>query len=229
MFFAVLWGNLVVADRLKPVLRVKSAEDDLVERYHAAVGSHAGKLRFAVAAVFGLISGANTSSQWENWMLFRSGGDFGWTDPLFGRDAGFYVFRLPFWSFVVDWFFATAVLTVIVLLVAHYLNGGIRAATASSEEERVSKGVKIHLSVLLAVLAVLRAVAYWLDRFHLLTSDRGAYDGALTTDVNIQLPALNLLTMISLFCAALFIANVRRTGWGSVSYTHLTLPTIYSV
>ena len=114
VFFAVLWGNLVVADRLKPVLRVKSAEDDLVERYHAAVGSHAGKLRFAVAAVFGLISGANTSSQWENWMLFRSGGDFGWTDPLFGRDAGFYVFRLPFWSFVVDWFFATAVLTVIV-------------------------------------------------------------------------------------------------------------------
>lgn len=211
LFFAVLWGNLVLADRLKPILRARSAEDDLVERYHAVVGGNAGKLRFGVAAVFGLVSGANTSSQWKNWLLFRSGGDFDWADPLFGRDAGFYVFRLPFWSFVVDWLFATSVLTVIVVIFAHYLNGGIRA---SATEERVSSSVKMHLSILLAVLAVLRAVGYWLDRFHLLTSQRGAYDGALTTDVNIQKPALNLLVLISLFCAALFVANIRRSGWG---------------
>lgn len=211
ILFAVLWGNLILADRLKPVLRTRSAEDDLVERYNDLVGDHAGKLRLGIAAVFGLVSGANTSSQWKNWLLFRSGGSFDWSDPLFGRDAGFYVFRLPFWSFVVDWLFATSVLTVIVMVFAHYLNGGIRA---SSPDEKVSSGVKMHLSILLAVLAVLRAVGYWLDRFHLLTSQRGAYDGALTTDVNIQLPALNLLTLISLFCAALFVANIRRTGWG---------------
>ncbi len=211
IFFAILWSNLYLADRLKPESRPESAEEDLVERYHAVVGAQAGKVRFGIAALFGLIAGANTSSQWETWLLFRNGRDFGRTDALFDRDVGFYVFQLPFWTFVVDWFFAALVLTLIVVLVAHYLNGGIRA---SVPQDRVSSGVKLHLSVLLAVLALLRAAAYWLDRFHLVTSSTGAYDGALATDVNIKLPALNLLALISLFCAALFVANIRRPGWG---------------
>ncbi|MEM9651629.1 MAG: UPF0182 family protein, partial [Actinomycetota bacterium] len=212
IFFAILWGNLYFADRLKPETRPDSPEEDLVERYHAVVGNQAGKVRFAVAALFGLIAGANTSSQWQSWLLFRNGGDFGQTDAQFGRDVGFYVFRLPFLSFVVDWFFAALVLTLIVVIVAHYLNGGIRAAVP--QEQRVSSGVKFHLSILLACLALLRAMAYWFDRFHLVTSTRGVYDGALATDVNIQLPALELLVLISLFCAALFVANIRRPGWG---------------
>ncbi|MEM9564199.1 MAG: UPF0182 family protein, partial [Actinomycetota bacterium] len=212
LFFSLLWGNLFLADRIKPEFRPDSPEEDLVERYHAVVGNHAGKVRFGVAALFGLIAGANTSAQWQTWLLFRNGGDFGMTDPQFGRDVGFYVFRLPFWTFVVDWFFAALVLTLIVVAVAHYLNGGIRAAAASSE--RVTPAAKFHISILLAVLAVLRAAAYYIDRFHLVTSTRGAYDGALATDVNIQLPALELLALISLFCAALFVANVRRAGWG---------------
>ncbi len=211
IFFTVLWGNLYIADRIQPETRPDTPEEDLVERYHAVVGVHAGKVRIAIAALFGLIAGVNTSSEWETWLLFRSGADFGRTDPLFARDVGFYVFRLPFWTFVVDWFFAALVLTLIVVLVAHYLNGGIRASVS---QERVSSAVKIHLSVLLAVLAVLRSAAYWLDRFHLLTSSRGRFDGALATDVNIQLPAFNLLALISLFCAALFVANIRRPGWG---------------
>ena len=211
IFFALLWGNLYLADRLKPDVRPESPEEDLVERYHAVVGSQAGKVRFGIAALFGLIAGANTSSQWQTWLLFRNGGDFDRTDPLFGQDAGFYVFQLPFWTFLVDWFFASLILTLIVVVVAHYLNGGIRAAAT---EERVSKGVKFHVSVLLAALALLRAAGYWLDRFHLLTSTRGSYDGALATDVNVQWPALNLLALISLFCAVLFIGNIRRPGWG---------------
>ena len=212
LFFLILWGNLYVADRLKPEVRPQSAEEDLVERYHAVVGSQAGKVRFGIAALFGLIAGANTSSQWETWLLFRSGGEFGRVDPQFGRDFGFYVFRLPFWSFLVDWFFAALILTLIVVVVAHYLNGSIRASVP--QEQRVSSGVKFHISMLLAVLALIRAAAYWLDRYHLVTSTRGAYDGALATDVNIQLPALKLLTLIALFGAALFVANVRRPGWG---------------
>lgn len=211
VFFAILWGNLYLADRLKPDTRIESAEEELVERYNAVVGAQAGKVRFGVAALFGLIAGANTASQWETWLLFRNGEDFGRTDPLFGRDVGFYVFDLPFWTFLVDWFFAALVLTMIVVVVAHYLNGGIRASVPT---DRVSPAVKIHLSILLAGLALFRSLAYWLDQFHLVTSTRGAYDGALATDVNIQLPALNLLTLISLFCAALFLANIRRPGWG---------------
>ncbi|MCP4228007.1 MAG: UPF0182 family protein, partial [Actinomycetia bacterium] len=211
IFFFLLWGNLILADRLAPDFRPASPEEDLIERYHQLIGSRAGRLRVVVAAIFALIAGANTASRWQDWLLFANGGSFGRADPLFGRDVGFYVFQLPFLSFVVDWLFAAMILTLIIVAVAHYLNGGIRA---SAPAERVTPGVKLHLSILLAALAVVRAAGYWLDRFGLLNSDRGVFDGALATDVNVQLPAFNLLTLISLFGAALFVANVRRQGWG---------------
>ena len=211
IFFLILWGSLLLADRLAPDIRPASPEEDLIERYHQIVGNRAGKLRFGLAAVFALIAGANTASQWQEWMLFRNGGSFDWQDPLHGQDAGFYVFTLPFLNFVVDWLFAALVLTLIVVAVAHYLNGGIRAAAPI---ERVSSGVKLHLSILLAALAVVRAAGYYLDRFTLVNSTRSVYDGALATDVNIQLPAYSLLALISLFGAALFIANIRRQGLG---------------
>ncbi len=93
---------------------------------------------------------------------------------------------------------------------AHYLNGGIRAVAV----ERISDRVKLHLSALLAVLALLRAVSYYLDRFELVNSRRGLFDGALATDVEVQIPALWLLVLVSVTCAGLFLANLRRRGWG---------------
>jgi uncharacterized membrane protein (UPF0182 family) len=73
--------------------------------------------------------------------------------------------------------------------------------------------VKAHLSVLLGVLALLKAVDYWLQRFELTTSDTGVADGAFFTDVEARLPAMQLLMLISLFAAALLLYNIRRRGW----------------
>ncbi len=211
VFFALLWTNLYVADRMAPPLRLEGPEDDLIERYHQLVGPHAGKLRIGIALFFAGFAGLQTGQQWETWVLFRNGGDVGFDDPVFGRDAGFYMFRLPFWTFLIDWFFAALVFCLILVTIAHYLNGGIRAATAG---QRMTPGVKLHLSVLLATLAVLRAGAYWFDRFELLTGTRSLYTGAFATDVEIQLPALNLLILVSLFGAGLIIYNIRRKGFG---------------
>ncbi len=211
LFFLLFWGNLVLADRLKPAERPASAEEELVERYHALVEGQAGKVRLGLGVLFALIAGANTSAQWRTWVLFRNGEDFGRVDPLYGRDAGFYVFRLPMWTFIVDWFFAALILTLIVVLIAHYLNGGIRP---SLSDNRVGRGVKIHVSVLLAALAGLRAVAYWFDRYELVTNKAGEYHGALATDVIIRQPALSLLALISIFCGVLIVYNIWRPGWG---------------
>ncbi|MEZ5225538.1 MAG: UPF0182 family protein [Acidimicrobiales bacterium] len=210
-FFGLLWVNLYLADRMAPPLRLGGPEEELIERYHQLVGPHAGKLRIAIAAFFAGFAGLQTGRQWETWVLFRNGGDFGFKDPLFDKDAGFYVFRLPFWTFLIDWFFAALVFTLILTTIAHYMNGGIRAASVNN---RVSPNVKMHLSILLAILAALRAGAYWFDRFELVTGTRGFYTGALATDVEIQLPALNLLTLVSLSLGALIIYNIRRKGFG---------------
>ena len=63
-------------------------------------------MRIAVALLLGFIAGVPASSQWQDWLLFNNAVRFGVQDPQFGHDVGFYVFRLPFLTFVVDWLFA---------------------------------------------------------------------------------------------------------------------------
>lgn len=225
-FFVLLWGNLLLADRISraagtiggngagPTLP-PPGEEDLVVRYQRLIRGRAGRIRVILCAVLALVAGGNTASQWQEWLLFRNAVGFQKQDALFNRDIGFYLFRLPFLTFVLDWLFAALILTLVVVTVAHYLNGGIRPSGPTGRVgSGVGAGVKAHLSALLAALAVVRAVGYWFDRFQLVNSTRGAYDGALATAVNIQWPAYNLLVLVSLFVAALFLANLRRQGWG---------------
>ncbi|MEO6120587.1 MAG: UPF0182 family protein [Acidimicrobiales bacterium] len=211
VFFVLLLVNLMIADRLAPRFRAFGPEDDLVQRYRQVVGNRAGLFRAAVAALFALMVGTGASSQWNSWLLFRNSVDFGGAgDPQFGRDIGFYVFRLPFLSFVVSWLFVAGVTIAVLTLVAHYLNGGIRIQTPG---QRVTAQVKAHVSVLLGFLAIVKAAGYYLQRFELNFSTRGVVDGATFTDVKAQLPALELLIWISLAAAVLLLANIRRRGW----------------
>lgn len=209
-FFALLWVNLFIADRLGPRFRPAGPEEEIIERYHELIGNRTGLVRLAVSLLFGLIAGAGVSGKWQDWLLFQHAQSFGVNDPQFGKDIGFYVFRLPFLTFVVDWLFASLVIILIITAAAHYVNGGIRAQGVA---QRVTPQVKAHISVLLGVLAIVKAVGYYLARYELNFSSRGAVDGATYTDVKAQLPALNLLIFISLVAVALFIVNIWRRGW----------------
>jgi uncharacterized membrane protein (UPF0182 family) len=211
LFFVGMWASLAIADRIAPKFRPVGPEDELVQRYREAVGPHALAVRTGLAALFALIFGVGVSAQWQNWILFRNNVSFGVDDAQFGRDLGFFIFRLPFLSFVVDWLFVSVLIITFVTIVFHYLNGGIRLPQTSLE--RVTPAVKAHVSVLLAVLALLKAVAYYLQRFELSVSTRGVVDGPGYTDVNAQLPAVNLLIFISVVACLLLIGNIFIRGW----------------
>ncbi|HEX4906018.1 MAG TPA: UPF0182 family protein [Acidimicrobiales bacterium] len=209
-FFVLLWLNLLIADRLAPRFRPAGPEEEVIERYHELIGNRTGLVRLAIALVFGFIAGVGQAGQWHDWILFRNGQDFGTVDEQFKMDVGFYVFKLPFLTSVVGWLFASLIIILLVTAVAHYVNGGIRVQGAA---QRVTPQVKAHLSVLLGMLAAVRAVSYYLQRYELNFSTRGAVDGATYTDVKAQLPALNLLIFISGVAVVLFIVNIWRRGW----------------
>jgi len=210
IFFVLCFVNLTVADRTAPKFRPAGPEDEMLARYHDLVDRRAWIVRASVALVFGLITGAGVSSEWNKWILFTHSQSFGVNDATFNTDVGFYVFRLPFYQAVTQWLFAALIIILIITLVADYLNGGIRLQTPM---QRVTPQVKAHLSVLLAVLALVKAVDYWLARYQLTFSTRGTVNGATYTAVHAELPALNLLIFIALLSAGLFVYNIWRRGW----------------
>ncbi|CAN5903444.1 UPF0182 family protein [soil metagenome] len=209
-FFVLCWGNLAIAERLAPPFRPSSGEDDPIERYHQFVGRRAGVVRLVLAAFLAVVVGLSLGSSWNQWILFTNRVDFGERDATFNTDIGFYVFQLPFLAAAAAWLFSALILVLIVTLMAHLLNGGIRF---HSNLDRVTPQVKAHVSVLLGALTLVQAGRYWLDRYQLTFSTRGTVDGATYTDVNVQLRVIYLLIAISLFAFALFIANIWRRGW----------------
>src|SRR3954452_16985046 len=210
VFFVALYVDLVIADRLAPLARSAGPEDEIIERYRNVVVPYAGRIRLVVAAFFSIVMASGVASEWRDWVLFKNASTFGIKDPQFHRDIGFYVFRLPFLEFIAGWTFAALLVILIVTAVFHYLNGGIRLQTPF---QRVTPQVKVHISVLLALMALTKTVQYYLARFGLTLSHRGVVDGATYTDVKAQLPALNLLMLISIAAAILFILNIWRKGW----------------
>src|SRR6266550_1780460 len=211
VFFLLILGNLIIADRLAPRFRPAGPEEELVERYRQFIGPYAGRVRVAVAAFLAVVAASGLTSQWNAWILFRHRVPFGGKgDPQFGADIGFYVFTLPFLRFIFEWTFAALVIVLLVTAVAHYLNGGIRV---QGPLQRVTPQVKAHLSVILGAMALLKAFGYWLQRFELNFSSRGAVQGASYTDVKAELPALNMLIVISVAAALLFFVNRWLKGW----------------
>ncbi|MGH9025941.1 MAG: UPF0182 family protein [Acidimicrobiia bacterium] len=231
VFFVIMFGNLFIADRIAPHHRAGGSEDEFIERYQRSVAPYSGRIRIGVSLFFALIAGVGVSSQWRQWILFRNRVDFGIEDPQFGLDIGFYVFQLPFLQFIANWLFAGLVIVLIVTAIAHYLNGGIRLQRPF---QRVTPQVKAHLSVILGMMALVKTAQYVLARYELNFSHRGVVDGAGYTDVEAQLPALNLLIFISVTAAILFLINIRLRGWvlpviavGLWGFVSLVVGTIY--
>jgi hypothetical protein len=210
VFFALCWGNLLIAERLAPVFRPSSGDDDMIERYHELIGRRAWMVRFGVALFMALIIGVSLGSSWNEWILFTNRVNFGQHDATFNTDIGFYVFQLPFLLSAASWLFSSLVVVFIITVLAHVVNGGIRFHT---QLDRVTPQVKAHLSVLMGLLALVQVGRYWLSRYELTFSTRGTVDGATYTDVNVELRAIYLLMLIALFAFGLFIANIWRRGW----------------
>ncbi|MFI7434760.1 UPF0182 family membrane protein [Micromonospora haikouensis] len=216
----VVGGNLWLAHRLRPKLRPHSLEQATLERYRMVLGPRLGLWISLVALVVGLFAGLSAQSRWNQWLLFRNGGDFGVKDPEFGVDVGFYVFQLPFWRYALGVGFTAVVLALLGALAVHYIFGGVRLQGVG---DRMTNAARAHLSTLVAVFVLLKAVAYVLDRRSMLLEyNEGAkLYGAGYADINALLPAKEILAYISVVVAIAIIvfsnAVMRNLVWPGIS------------
>ncbi|MEV0000764.1 UPF0182 family protein [Micromonospora sp. NPDC050980] len=216
----IVGGNLWLAYRLRPRMRPHSAEQATLERYRMLLSPRLGTWIALVSAVVGLFAGLSAQTRWAQWLLFRNGGNFGVKDPEFGVDVGFYVFQLPFWRYVLGVGFTAVVLALLGALAVHYIFGGVRLQGVG---DRMTNAARAHLSTLVAVFVLLKAVAYVLDRrAMLLEYNEGAkLYGAGYADVNALLPAKEILAWISVLVALAIIvfsnAVMRNLVWPGIS------------
>ena len=206
----LVWSSLHFAHRARPIYPPTTPQQDALDRYREALEPIRRLATLAIPLVVGLVTGFTAAAQWETFLLWRNAQPFGITDPQFGMDIGFFVFTLPWLTFVVGFLTMAVILGTVAAAFTHYVYGGLQLANRGRDTTRFAL---LHLSILLAIVVVLRAASYWLERYTLSLSTSSLMTGIQYTDANAVLPTKAILAVASIMCAAMFLSVIWTRSW----------------
>jgi uncharacterized protein len=166
---------------------------------HTILEIYKGKAVFWLWAVLilflGIFRGSNAVNQWNNFLQFIHASSFGIQEPIFGKDAGFYVFKLSVYQFVTGWYLFMVGLTFIAVLFSYYLDNAI---STNGRKFQISRQVRKHLISLSGFFVLGISALYFLKLFNILYSSHGATYGPSYMDVHAQIPAYWVLSILSI-------------------------------
>ena len=213
VFFVLLYLNVYLARKIPPSQKISvegSPLESFIRKAKDAWGKfiRIGTFVFCILAAF--FAGLGWGGKWEIVLKFLNHTSFGTKDPLFNKDIGFYAFSYPFQRAIVDWLTASLIFIIFVTAAVYLFTGGIRLKRGP---DMLAPHVKAHLSVLLALIFLVKAWSYRLNMYEVLFSKRGVVYGAGYTAVHAQLPALWIMFVLALLAAVILLINIRYRGW----------------
>ncbi|MET0721712.1 MAG: UPF0182 family protein, partial [Tardiphaga sp.] len=162
-----------------------------------------------IAGAAGLLALLVAAAEVGNWgaiLQFFYHIPYGADDPLFNKDISFYLFVLPAYILFKNWMLLTLVLSALFAAAIYWVHGDIEY---DIHHRSMSPTAIAHGSALLALLFVVKAWSYALDRYLLLYGDNGVVGGASYTDVHVGLPGLWRMIGLSIIAAFAALANLR--------------------
>ena len=206
----VVASSMLIGYRTRPVYPPVSAEQQNLDHYRELLEPLRRLATIAAPAVLGVFAGSAAASQWQTFLLWTNRVPFGTRDAQFNLDIGFFVFTLPWLRFIVGFLTMALVLGALAAALTHYVYGGLQLQTKG---ERTTTAARVHLSLLLAALVLVRAGGWWLDRYSLTTKDSRLITGLTYTDQTAVLPTKAILAVAGVMCALLFVATIWTHSW----------------
>lgn len=166
------------------------------------------RLTVPIALVVGLLFGLGVMPAWETVLTAIHRTPFEATDPIFGRDIGYYVFLLPGLSALLAMASSLTFICVGLLVGAYWSRGDIRLGV---RRLTVEPSAGMHLAGAAAFLFVLWALQLWfVDAPNLVYSRTGPMVGAGFTDLNAALPAIRVAAAVALVGAGLLLFGASK-------------------
>lgn len=170
---------------------------------------HFPRVVSVAALVLAFLVAWRETDSWALLLRYLEQAPAGTTDPLFGRDIGFYLFSLPAFVAIKNWLMLTLFFSAVLAALIYFVRGDI---VHSAARRAIAPRAIAHLSGLAGCFFLVKAFSYALDRYLLLYGDNGVVVGASYTDAHVVLPVLWLLIGLALVAAVLAFANIRVRG-----------------
>jgi hypothetical protein len=176
--------------------------------------------------VFGFLFSSISSESWKMVLKFLNKTEFNTVDPIFNNDISFYVFSLPFYSFLREMGMVVIVISLILVGAIYIIFTGIHSFSEISG--KLSSRAKKHMSILVFVFLLFKAWDYRLQMYNILFSADGVVFGAGYTDVNANLLGYRVLFVTVIFVAlavlySLFKNNYKPLVWGIGAWVLLSI------
>lgn len=172
----------------------------------------------ALILFFAIIMGLSASGSWETFLKFFHASKFGLADPIFHKDVGFYIFRLPLFQFLQGWYLFMIILLLGMVGLSYYLDQSI---TLKDNKVAIDPKAKYHLSILTGLFLLGIVFVYILKLYEILYSSRGVSYGASYADVHAQIPAYWVLLILTAVVSILFLVSPVIKKWKFIGYAAL--------
>ncbi len=187
-------------DQLKQTLDQSQQTDSFSKK---AYGLMLTLVTFGLSILFGLAA----KSWWEDLYLYLNQQPYGMADPVFGQDVSFYLFSLPLFNHIQNWFVS---LFVVSLIMVGWIYFSRNILLVIFSKNREFSGIKRHLISLLAITFILFSAGTWLGIYDVVYSSQGVVFGAAYTDVTIILPVKKLISILFVIEAVLVLFLISR-------------------
>ncbi len=166
------------------------------------------RIAVPAAMVVAFVAAVAAASSWMTLLQFLHATPFGVTDPVFGRDIGYYTFALPGWSILLRLLSSITVFSALLAGFLYLVQGEIRPP---APRLHLSHRAGMHLGILVAVFLAIAALHIWLVGIpELLYSSTGPLTGASYTDIHARRPGLQISAIAALLGAAAILIGLRR-------------------
>jgi len=174
-----------------------------------AISRQSVRLLLPISLLIAFIVAAEAPGHWlDFWCAWRAT-PAGNADPLLGKDAAFYLFNVPFLTWLVRILLIVLLTTLILTCLAYLAVAGVSLRTRQPVLLPRARG---HLTVLAAPLLLILAAKYRLEAYGLLFTRGNVFWGPGYTEARVILPALNVGTALSLLAFLLALMSVRGRG-----------------
>jgi len=161
---------------------------------------------WVLAAAIALLSAISMAQEWPQFALYLHSQATQVSDPIFGRDVSFYLFRLPVLELVVGWLQTISVVMLIAIGAASgyvwYFERMQGTLTPSTRRRATSA-----ISLAVAFFGLTLAASTYLDRFDLLHGQHELFTGIDYTDANVRLMAMNIVIVLLLASSVVVAIN----------------------
>jgi uncharacterized membrane protein (UPF0182 family) len=172
--------------------------------------AHATQVWTLVLLFLSGIMGLSASDSWMTFLQYLHRSQFAIADPIFSKDAGFYVFTLPLYSFLQKWCLSALFLVFIAVGLSYYLD---HAVAIQENSLYVYPRVKSHLGMLGGLFFLDLAWAYRLKLYGLMYSSSGVAYGASYSDVHARIPAYWALLILAVVIAVVLFCMPVLKKW----------------